>query len=59
MSKGPINLNKARKARARAERRDVADRNAVKFGRKKVEKQRDAKAAEIVSRFVDRHKLEE
>ena len=34
----PVNLNKARKARAKAEARARADENAVKFGRTKAEK---------------------
>ena len=33
-----INLNKARKDRARAEKRAVADANAAKFGRSKAQK---------------------
>ena len=44
----PINLNKVRKDRARAEKKTRADRNAVAFGRTKAEKeavrQREAKA---------------
>lgn len=36
----PINLNKARKARARAEQRARADANAVTFGLTKAEKDR-------------------
>ena len=35
----PINLNKARKARARADDKARADGNAVKFGRSKAERQ--------------------
>jgi len=35
----PINLNKARKARARADDKARADANAVKFGRSKAERQ--------------------
>lgn len=34
----PVNLNKVRKARAKAEARARADENAVKFGRTKAEK---------------------
>lgn len=44
----PINLNKARKARARAEAQDQAAENRVRFGRTKAEKElaraREAKA---------------
>ncbi|MBY5932648.1 DUF4169 family protein [Tateyamaria omphalii] len=35
----PINLNKARKARARAEKKARADANAVTFGLSKAQKQ--------------------
>lgn len=38
----PINLNKARKARARSQREQQATENRVKFGRTKAEKARDA-----------------
>ena len=37
----PINLNRYRKAKDRAEKKARADENAVKFGRTKAEKQRD------------------
>ena len=37
----PINLNKARKARARADKAQRAQENRVKFGRTKSEKARD------------------
>lgn len=33
-----INLNRARKSRARSEKRQTGDDNAVKFGRSKAEK---------------------
>ncbi|MEM8653707.1 MAG: DUF4169 family protein [Pseudomonadota bacterium] len=36
----PINLNKVRKARARADKKVRADRNAVTFGLTKAEKER-------------------
>ena len=38
MSDAPINLNRARKARARDEKRRQADQNAIKFGRSKAER---------------------
>lgn len=49
----PINLNKARKARARADTKVRADRNAVKFGRTKAEKERDRAEAEAAARSLD------
>ena len=42
----PINLNKARKAKARTEKRAKADANAVAFGRSKAEKAADRAARE-------------
>lgn len=39
----PINLNKARKTRARAEKAQRAQENRIRFGRTKAEKARDAK----------------
>lgn len=45
----PINLNKHRKAKARAEKKAQADENAVRFGQTKAERlldtTRNAKAA--------------
>ncbi len=38
----PINLNQARKAKTRAEKKAKADQNAVRFGRTKAEKVLDA-----------------
>ena len=38
----PINLNQARKARARAAAKKKADENAVRFGRTKAERILDA-----------------
>ena len=37
----PINLNKARKAKKRAEKAQTAKQNRIKFGRTKAEKARD------------------
>lgn len=54
----PVNLNKVRKARARAEKRARADENAVKFGRSKAELQQQQSKAEKVVRFLDGHKRE-
>ncbi|MEO1026773.1 MAG: DUF4169 family protein, partial [Pseudomonadota bacterium] len=34
----PINLNKARKAKAKRDAKQTADENAIKFGRNKAEK---------------------
>jgi hypothetical protein len=58
MSKTPVNLNRARKEKARAEKRARADENAVKFGRSKVERTRDEhETARSITR-LDQHKRE-
>ena len=54
----PINLNKARKARAKSEKRRQADANAVKFGRPKAERDKDAAEAAKTVRHLDGHKRE-
>ena len=54
----PINLNKARKARARTDKRREADRNAVKFGRGKSDKALDAARREKAARDLDGHAKE-
>ncbi len=53
-----VNLNKARKSRARDAARKQADANAVKFGRTKAEKAKDQAEAEKESRDLDGHKRE-
>ena len=52
----PINLNKARKARARAEAKARADENAVKFGRTKAERTAEAARAAKAALRHDGHK---
>jgi len=52
----PINLNKARKARDRAESRARADQNAIKFGRNKAEKAADTVEAAKTRRTLDNAK---
>lgn len=54
----PINLNKARKARARLQKRVTADENAMKFGRSKAEKSAEKLDAARSKRALDAHKLE-
>ena len=56
MSGKPVNLNRVRKDKARAEKRARADENAVKFGRTKAEKARDACAADKAGKHIDGHK---
>ncbi len=52
----PVNLNKARKAKARADKSAQADANAVKFGRTKSEKDSARKEADRALRALDNHK---
>lgn len=51
-----VNLNKARKAKARASDKAQADANAVKFGRTKAEKDLARAQAEKAARELDCHK---
>ncbi|MGZ2258052.1 DUF4169 family protein [Roseobacter sp. A03A-229] len=54
----PINLNKARKARAKAAKKAQADENAVRFGRTKAEKDAESAQAKKTARDLDGHKRE-
>ena len=54
----PINLNKARKAKARASKEGDAAANRVKFGRTKAEKAADQREAERAARKLDQTKRE-
>ncbi|TMV65675.1 DUF4169 family protein [Thioclava sp. BHET1] len=51
-----VNLNKARKARARVKARAEADENAVKFGRTKAEKDLETARAAKARAALDAHK---
>lgn len=56
---GPVNLNRYRKEKARAEKKARSDQNAVTFGRTKAEKDLDkARNAQEVKR-LDEHKRDE
>ncbi len=52
----PINLNKARKAKAKRDARQRADENVVKFGRTKAEKARDKIEADKAAETLDQHR---
>jgi len=54
----PINLNQQRKARAKEARRLQGDENAVKFGRSKAEKLREAAQDAQAAKRLDGHKRE-
>lgn len=55
----PINLNKARKAKARAQARQDAAENRVRFGRGKAEKTVSKLEAERARRALDQQKRED
>ncbi|WP_108483967.1 DUF4169 family protein [Oceaniglobus ichthyenteri] len=55
----PINLNRARKQRARDEKRMQADANAIKHGQSKAEKILNATSNAKAARALDQHKQEE
>ena len=56
---GIVNLNKARKEKARAERKARADANAAKFGRTKTEKALDRAKADKARADLDAHRRDE
>ena len=55
----PVNLNKARKARTRAEAKASADENAVRFGRTKAQKVLEATQAQQASDRLSQLKFED
>ena len=52
-------LSKVRKSKTRIAKRQKADENAVKFGRSKAEKARDAAKAAREARHLDAHKRDD
>lgn len=54
-----LSLSKARKAKARADKEQVAAENRVKFGRTKAEKQREAAIKALAEKRLDAAKREE
>ena len=59
MTDGPVNLNRYRKEKAKAEAKTRADANAVKHGRTKAERLLDAARSEKARQMLDRHKIED
>ncbi|MEM9126651.1 MAG: DUF4169 family protein [Pseudomonadota bacterium] len=55
----PVNLNRYRKAKARADKKARADQNAVKFGRTKAEKDISKSQQIKQERDLDNHELDE
>jgi len=54
-----VNLNKARKARDKAEAKRTADANRLTFGRTKAERQTTQKERDRDAARLDGHKLDE
>ncbi|CUW39748.1 conserved protein of unknown function [Magnetospirillum sp. XM-1] len=54
-----VNLNKVRKARAKAEAEETAKANRVRFGRTRQEKEAARQQEEKLSRDLDGKKLDE
>lgn len=54
-----VNLNKARKARAKAEAEETARNNRIRFGRTRLEKEAARREEEKLSRDLDGKKLDE
>ncbi|WP_298848426.1 DUF4169 family protein [uncultured Ruegeria sp.] len=55
----PVNLNRYRKEKARAEKKARADQNAVAFGRTKTEKDVVKLRQDKQKRDLDNHELDE
>lgn len=58
MTGKPVNLNRARKERARDAAKARADENAVRFGRTKAEKTLERAKAEKAAKSLAGHKRE-
>lgn len=54
----PVNLNRVRKEKARAEEKARANENAAKFGRSKARKEAEKAQAEAARRLLDQHRKE-
>lgn len=52
----PVNLNRYRKDKARADKKARADQNAVKFGQSKAQKDADKAETARITRLFDSHK---
>ena len=59
MTSEPVNLNRARKARARADKQARANENAARFGRSKAQKELEKARADKAVRDLDQLKGEE
>ncbi|GAW34843.1 hypothetical protein RA2_01896 [Roseovarius sp. A-2] len=59
MSDAPVNLNRVRKQKARAENKARADENSARFGRTKAQKTLEETQAEKERRILDLHRRED
>lgn len=59
MSGKIVNLNRVRKQRQRSQAAQMADENAIKFGRTKAQKQLEKASADKSERDLDNHEREE
>ena len=55
----PVNLNKFRKAKTKAEKEQKAKENRAKFGRTKSEKQLEKARADKLSKLTEGHRLKD
>jgi hypothetical protein len=54
----PVNLNRARKEKARADKKTRASENVVKFGRTKADKDLEKARADQARKTLDAHRKE-
>lgn len=55
----PINLNRARKARAKADAKTRADANAAKYGRSKAERLGETARSSVERLRLDGHRIDD
>ena len=55
----PVNLNKFRKAKAKADKEQKAKENRAKFGRTKAAKQLDKARTDKLSKLTEGHRLKD
>ena len=54
----PVNLNRFRKQKARADAKARSDENATRFGRSKTRKDQETEQADKAARDLDEHELD-
>lgn len=59
MTEGPVNLNRVRKQKARAEEKARANENATLFGRTKAQKALEQAQADKARAVLDQHRRDE